>query len=112
MARAIATAELRVRRSRGELRERLRRLGSRLSRPPSLVAAAAAGALAGFAIARRGGLGALASTLGAALLRHGVPLYVRYRTAQAEARGEDGAYETLAPNEYPGAHPGGLALRR
>src|SRR5438094_4718392 len=66
MARAIATAELRVLRSRGELRERLRRLGSRLSRPPSLVAAAAAGALAGFAIARRGGLGALARTLGAA----------------------------------------------
>jgi hypothetical protein len=108
---SIAAAEQRVIQSRRELYGALARLGGRLARPPSLVAAAAAGALAGFAIARRGGLGALARTLGAALLRHGMPLYVRYRTAQAEARGEDAAYETFAPNGHPVARPGGLRRR-
>src|SRR5258706_14946557 len=104
MARsAIAASEQRVIQSRSELYGGLGRLGGRLARPASLVAAAAAGALAGFAIARRGGLGALARTL--------LPLYVRYRTEQAEVRGEDAAYETLAPNEYPVARPGGLRRR-
>jgi len=69
---AIAAAERRVIQCRSELHGGLGRLGERLARPPSLVAAATAGALAGFAITRLGGLSALARTLGGALLRHGL----------------------------------------
>ena len=87
----IDAAEQRVIQSRGDLRGGLGRLGATLARPASLVAATAAGALVGFAVTRLRGATALARTLGAALLRHGVPLYVRYRTAQAGARREDAA---------------------
>src|SRR5258706_9150273 len=112
MARsAIAAAEQRVIQSRSELHGGLGRLGDRLARPPSLVAAVAAGGLIGFAIRRHGNSGGLARTLGDALLRHGMPYYVRYRTEHAEAQGENAAHETLAPNEYPVARPGGLRRR-
>jgi hypothetical protein len=77
---SIAGAQLRVARSREELGSGLRRLGAKLSRPSSLFAAAAAGALVGFAVTRLGGLGAVARALGAAALRHGAARHVRYRT--------------------------------
>lgn len=80
-ATSIAAAEQRVIQSRHELYGALARLGARLAQPPSLVAAALAGALAGFAIARQGGLGPLARTV--------LSLYVRYRTEQASGRGQD-----------------------
>jgi phytoene dehydrogenase-like protein len=89
MPPAIAAAELRVIQSRRELRGALRRLGASLARPPSLLAAVAAGALAGFAVTRLGGAGALARGLARAALRHGATLYVRQRTAPAAAAAED-----------------------
>lgn len=71
-ASAIVAVELRVVQSRRELRDGLRRLRSRLSRPSSLAAAAALGALLGFLLTRRGRMGALAGALAIALIRHGV----------------------------------------
>jgi hypothetical protein len=83
---SIAEAQLRVAQSRRELALRLRRLGASLARPSSLLAAAAAGALVSISLTRLGGAGALARALAAAVLRHGVARYVRYRTAQSDAR--------------------------
>ena|SRR5947207_8457409 len=111
MARALAAAELRVVRSRRDLSQRLGRLGARLSRPWSLAAVVGAAALAGFAIRRVGRPAAMARTLGAALLRNVMPLYVRYRTAHAAARGQHVGHETIAPNEHPVARPAGLRRR-
>jgi hypothetical protein len=65
-ARAIAAAELRVVQSRSDLRTGWRRVRSKLSQPPFLAAAAAAGVLVGFSLTRRG------RTLAAALVRLGV----------------------------------------
>jgi len=65
---SIAAAERRVIESRRELRGAMRRVGARLARPSSLLAAAAAGALVGFSVTRLGA-GALARGLAAALLR-------------------------------------------
>lgn len=94
---SIAAAELRVIQSRRELRGALRRLGARLARPPSLAAAAAAGALVGFAMTRLGGAAALARTLAAALLRYGMARYVRYRTEKAGAPAESTAMANPSP---------------
>ena len=71
-ASAIVAAELRVEQSRRELREGLRRLRSRLSRPSFLAAAAALGALLGFSLTRGLRMRAVAAALAAALVRHGV----------------------------------------
>ena len=87
---AIAAAESRVVRSRGDLGMRVHHLGIALARPAALAGAAAAGALAGFATARVH-RGPLLGILGASL-RQGAGLYVRYRTAQREAPGEDPAH--------------------
>jgi len=82
---SIAAAEQRVLQSRRELRGRLRRLGARLARPPSLLAAATVGGLVAFLCTRLGGAGALARGLAAAALRHGASRYVGHRTEQAGA---------------------------
>ena len=71
-ASAIVAAELRVVQSRRELRDGLRRLQYRLSRPSFLAAAAVLGALLGFLLTRRGRMGAVAGALAIALIRHGV----------------------------------------
>jgi hypothetical protein len=93
MARsAITAAQLRVAQSRRELGSGLRRLGATLSRPSSLVAAAAVGAVLGFSLARLGSAGALVRGLGAAVLRHGMASYVRQRTVQAGTPAEHGAH--------------------
>jgi len=89
---SIAAAVRRVVESRRELRGALRRVGARLARPSSLLAAAAAGAVVGFSVTRFGGAGALARGLAAAALRHGAALYVRYRTARDDAPAEDAAH--------------------
>ena len=82
-ASAIVAAELRVVQSRRELREGLRRLRCRLSRPSFLAAAAALGALLGFTLTRRLRMRALAGALAAALIRHGVKhLLARADTAR------------------------------
>jgi hypothetical protein len=94
---SIAAAEQRVIQSRRELRGRLRRVGARLAWPPSLLAAATAGALVGFSLTRLGGAGALARGLAAAALRHGTTLYVRYRAERSRASAEDGAMSTPTP---------------
>jgi phytoene dehydrogenase-like protein len=86
---SIAAARRRVDQSRRELRGALRHLEATLSRPSSLLAAAAAGAVVGFSLERLGGAGALARGLAAAALRHGVRRYVRYRTVQAGSPAED-----------------------
>ena len=69
---AIVAAEFRVVQSRRELRDGLRRLRRRLSRPPFLAAAAAVAALLGFALARRIRTGAVVGLLATALIRHAV----------------------------------------
>ena len=80
---AIVAAELRVEQSRRELREGLRRLRSRLSRPSFLAAAAALGALLGFSLTRGLRMRALAGALAAALIRLGVKqLLARADTAR------------------------------
>jgi hypothetical protein len=89
---SIAAAVRRVVESRRELRGALRRVGARLARPSSLLAAAAAGAVVGFSVTRLGGAGALARGLAAAALRQGAALYVRYRTARDDAPAEDAAH--------------------
>jgi phytoene dehydrogenase-like protein len=89
---SIAAAERRVIESRQKLRGAMRRVGARLARPSSLLAAAAAGAVVGFSVTRLGGAGALARGLAAAALRHGAALYVRYRTARDDAPAEDAAH--------------------
>jgi len=61
-----------VEQSRRELREGLRHLRSRLSRPRFLAAAAALGALLGFSLTRGLRVRAVAAALAAALIRHGV----------------------------------------
>jgi len=66
---AIAAAELRVARSRRELRDGLRRLRRSLSRPSSLFAAAAVGALWGFSL-KRGRTAAIAGALATASIRY------------------------------------------
>lgn len=71
-ASAIVAAELRVVQSRRDLRDRLRRLRCRLSRPSYLAAAAAVGALLGFSLMRRGRTGVVAGALATALIRYGV----------------------------------------
>lgn len=81
-ASAMVAAELRVVQSRRELRDGLRRLRSRLSRPSSLAAAAALAALLGFLLTRRGRLGAVAGALAIALIRRGVERLARRRLAE------------------------------
>lgn len=71
-ASEIVAAELRVVQSRRELREGWRRLRYRLTRPSSLAAAVALGALLGFSLKRRGRAAAVVGWLAAAWLRHGV----------------------------------------
>jgi phytoene dehydrogenase-like protein len=100
---SIAAAAQRVIQSRRELRGALRRLGARLARPPSLLAAAASGAVVGFSLERLGGAGALARALASAALRHGASLYVHDRTEKARAPGEDACN---VPSYAPDAHAG------
>lgn len=71
-ASAIAAAELRVLRSRSDLRDSLQCLRRSLSRPPVLATATAAGALLVFLLIRRGRSGALAGALAVALFRYGI----------------------------------------
>jgi hypothetical protein len=71
-ASAIVAAELRVVQSRRELREGLRRLRYRLSRPSFLAASAALVALLGISLTRGLRMRALAGALALALLRRGV----------------------------------------
>jgi len=87
---AIAVAESRVVRSRAHLGVQVHRLGIALARPVALAGAAAAGVLVGFATARVRA-NALTSAL-AAGLRLAVGRYVRYRTEEGEAPGEDSAH--------------------
>jgi len=89
---SVAAARQRVIQSRRELRGALRRLEAALSRPSSLLAAAAAGAVVGFSLERLGGAGALARGFAAAALRHGMGRYVRYRTVQARTPAEDSVH--------------------
>lgn len=87
LASAIVAAELRVEQSRRELREGLRRLRSRLSRPSFLAAAAALGALLGFSLTRGLRMRALAGALAVALIRHGAKqLLARADTASRNVR--------------------------
>lgn len=86
-ASAIVAAELRVVQSRRELRDGLRRLRYRLSRPSFLAAAAAVGALLGFWLTRRGRTGAVVGLLATALIRHGV----KYLLAGADPSGRIGS---------------------
>jgi hypothetical protein len=69
-ASAIVAAERRVVQSHSELRDDWRHLRRRLSRPSSLAAAAAIGALVGFTLKQRGRADTVAGTLATALIRH------------------------------------------
>jgi hypothetical protein len=71
-ASAIVAAELRVVQSRRDLRDGLRRLRCRLTRPSFLAAAAAVGALLGYSLTRCGRTGVVAGALATALIRYGV----------------------------------------
>jgi hypothetical protein len=73
---AVAEAERRVIESRRELRLGVRRLRTRLARPPVLVTAVAVGALLAFLLARRRGTSAIAGPLATALLLRGVDYLV------------------------------------
>ena len=87
-APTVVAAELRVVQSRQELRDASRRLRSTLSRPSSLAAAAALGALLGYLLTRRGRIGAVAGAIAMALIRSGVAkvTYGRGHRTQAAVR--------------------------
>jgi hypothetical protein len=87
---AIAASELRAIESRRALGGALHRLGASLARPSSLAAIGAAGALAGFALTRAGGAGAVAKAIARAALGHAAAFYVRQRTVARRSGGEDG----------------------
>jgi len=86
-ASAIVTAEIRVVESRQELRDASRRLRSTLSRPSSLAAAAALGALLGYLLTRRGRISAVAGALAMALIRGGVAKIIRRDAGNASSIG-------------------------
>lgn len=73
-ASEIAAVELRVARSRRELRENLHQLRSRLTRPSVLGTVVAASALLGYVLWRRGTGGTIAGALASALIRFGAKL--------------------------------------
>jgi hypothetical protein len=76
---SVAAAAERVDQSRRELRLAVHRLEATVSRPSSLLAAAAVGAVAGFSLER----------FGADPLIKALSLYVRYRTEKASRLSED-----------------------
>jgi hypothetical protein len=84
---SVAVAAERVDQSRRELRRAVHRLEASVSRPSSLLAAAALGAVAGFSLERFGGDAAVRALW----------LYVRYRTEQARPRSEDRRMSTSTP---------------
>jgi hypothetical protein len=72
MPSAPAAAELRAAAARRRLGGAVRRLGASLARPSSLAAAGTLAVLAGFALERSGGAGALARAVARAALQHAV----------------------------------------
>jgi hypothetical protein len=85
---SIAAAAERVGQSRRELRGAVHRLEASVSRPSSLLAAAAVGVVVGFSLTRFSGVGALARALS---------LYVRYRTEEAGPPRQDARMSTSTP---------------
>lgn len=84
---SIAVAGERVNQSRRQLGDAVRRLEATLTRPSSLLTAAAVGALAGFSLER----------LGTAGVARALSLYVRYRTYKAILPRQDGTMSKTTP---------------
>jgi hypothetical protein len=83
---SIAVAELAVVASRRALRRDLHRARRGLSRPSSLAAAGAVGALLGLCHERRGPAGVVVGMLAAAMLRHGLKRFLADSAAHLLAR--------------------------
>jgi hypothetical protein len=92
MAPASIAAGQRVTESRRELHRAVRRLEASVSRPSSLLAAMAVGAVVGLSLNRPRGASLLARTLALAATE-----YVRYRTDRARAIAEHAAVSAITP---------------
>jgi hypothetical protein len=105
-ASAIAAAEQRADRARGEMHAGFRRLRAKVSRPAFLVAALALGGFLAFVLTHRGRTGALLRPLATAMLiqalKHliGAPANRLPPQASAMMPGAD----TIPPDHQPAAH--------